>query len=181
MFRFHVQLAKAHLRYPREFAVVLFMVHSSNAVGFVGSYTFLSIPSLPLHTPWKPGWNQGYDCNDLYKTTIIRYGMIILLTPWLLTRLWEFIDTQHRNTTCDRRPSVVLRCFKQWVTNLCSKDFCHILKRFRSFKIADITFTWTNSMCKYSVSSERQEKTTVVVITIVTSSIMFFSLYIARW
>ena len=35
---------------------------------------------------------------------------IILVTPCLLTRIREFIHTQHRNTTRGRRPSVVLRC-----------------------------------------------------------------------
>ena len=35
---------------------------------------------------------------------------ILLVTPCLLTRIREFIHTQHRNTTCGRRPSVVLRC-----------------------------------------------------------------------
>ena len=35
---------------------------------------------------------------------------ILLVTPCLLTRIREFIHTQHRNTTRGRRPSVVLRC-----------------------------------------------------------------------
>ena len=53
---------------------------------------------------------------------------ILLVTPCSLTRIQEFIHTQHRNTTRGRRPSVVLRCqvwtnsrirgSKQGVTNL---------------------------------------------------------------
>ena len=38
------------------------------------------------------------------------YLGILLVTPCLLTRIREFIHTQHRNTTCGRRPSVLLRC-----------------------------------------------------------------------
>ena len=36
--------------------------------------------------------------------------VLLLVTPCLLTRIREFIHTQHRNTTRGRRPSVVLRC-----------------------------------------------------------------------
>ena len=35
---------------------------------------------------------------------------ILLVTPCLLTRIREFIQTQHRNTTRGRRPSAVLWC-----------------------------------------------------------------------
>ena len=38
------------------------------------------------------------------------FHAIMLVTPCLLTRIREFIHTQHRNTTRGRRPSVVLRC-----------------------------------------------------------------------
>ena len=38
------------------------------------------------------------------------HAQILLVTPCLLTRIREFIHTQHRNTTRGRRPSVVLRC-----------------------------------------------------------------------
>ena len=43
------------------------------------------------------------------RITVCSRG-ILLVTPCLLTRIREFIHTQHRNTTRGRRPSVVLRC-----------------------------------------------------------------------
>ena len=66
----------------------------------------------------------------------------------------------------------------------CSNNFCHILKCFCSFKISHITLIWPKALCKhsvYSVASQRQEKMMAAVITIVTSSTTFLSLYISCW
>ena len=64
-----------------------------------------------------------------------------------------------------------------------SNDLCHILKLFHNFKIPAIPFIWLRSSNKqcYSVASQQQGKWTVVVITIVTSSMTFLSLYISCW
>ena len=88
----------------------------------------------------------------------------LLVTPCLLTRIREFIHTQHRNTTRGRRPK---RCIamlsvdkfpyprKQTRGNgfiPCSNNICDILKRFRSFKIPAITLIWPKSSYKHSVT-----------------------------
>ena len=47
----------------------------------------------------------------MYTIAIIaKVYCIILVTPCLLPRIREFIHTQHRNTSRDQRPGVVLRC-----------------------------------------------------------------------
>ena len=87
---------------------------------------------------------------------------ILLLTPCLLPRIREFIHTQHRNTTRSRKPSAILRSVdkfpyprKQTRGNEfipCSNYICHILKRFRSFKIPAIPLIWPKSPYKHSVT-----------------------------
>ena len=75
-------------------------------------------------------------------------GIILLVTPCLLTRLRVFIHTQHRNTTRDRRR-------KQTRGNEfipCSNNICDIRKGLHSFKIPTITLIWPESPYKYSVT-----------------------------
>ena len=82
---------------------------------------------------------------------------ILLVTPCLLTRIREFIHTQHRNTTRGRRLSVDKFPYPRKQTRgnefiPCSNNICDILKRFRSFKIPAITLIWPKSPYKHSVT-----------------------------
>ena len=91
---------------------------------------------------------------------------ILLVTPCLLTRIREFIHTQHRASQYHTRPNAKrgiamlsvdkfpyprkqTRC-NEFIP--CSNDVCQIMKRFRSFKISDTPFIWFKSSYKYSVA-----------------------------
>ena len=84
-----------------------------NVFRLVSVYVF---PPSIRHSPNKWNWRR---CGFCYK--------ILLVTPCLLTRIREFIHTQHRNTTRGRR-------------------------RFRSLKIPAITLIWPKSPYKHSVT-----------------------------
>ena len=65
-----------------------------------------------------------------------------------------------------------------------SNEFCHILKRFHSFKTPAIPFIWFKTSYQHSINSaprSGKEKWAAVVIAIVPSSITFLSLFISRW
>ena len=101
----------------------------------------------------------------VYNNTTLQNNGILLVTPCLLMRIREFIHTQHRNTTCGRRPSVVLWC-KGWINSRkqtrgnkfipCWNSICHILKRFLSFKIPAIPLIWPKSPYKHSVTQSHR-------------------------
>ena len=87
------------------------------------------------------------------------YIHILLVTPCLLTRIREFIHMQQRNTTLGLRPMLSVDKFpyprKQTRGNEfmpCLNNIYDILKRFRSFKIPDITLIWPKSPHKHSVT-----------------------------
>ena len=91
------------------------------------SWIFMTgIPTLGKHFILKcsPGWCHkttltGYHelsekeikaFKSQYYNFLIYHGGILLVTPCLLTRIQEFIHTQHCNTMHGRRPSMLLRC-----------------------------------------------------------------------
>ena len=99
----------------------------------------------------KYGTLDNGTCRDLHP------HWVLLATPCLLPRIWEFIHTQHRNTTRSGKIGIVMLRVdkfpyprKQTTGNEfipCSNDVCHFLRCFHSFKIPAVAFILPKSPC----------------------------------
>ena len=114
----HYQLfpAHRHQRASQPAAYSSELVHLCDATWILTRQWGYSVASgrCPKHEIrwWRQTWDTApyFTVVNQSEARISTEHGIILVTPCLLTRIREFIHTQHRNTTRGRRPRVVLRC-----------------------------------------------------------------------
>ena len=107
---------------PVEYIVIFFQVfpEALHYDRLTGTFTTVDSADKVAQNGMEGTSSPLYGATDEEREQLLQWAQrerlplflkwVVLVTPCLLTRIREFIHTQHRNTTRGRRPSVVLRC-----------------------------------------------------------------------